>query len=234
MKPEVPEGLLQQAAEWDELHRWERSELGKALRRLGLTYGEIREIIPVRKGTLSNWCHDIELTSAQVEAIRSRVPTQRGVPKDTQRLRRATIARIRADALARAADLAEEPLFIAGVVLYWGEGSKSRNDFLMANADPSALRLFIAWVRTYLDSDAEFRLSLHLHEGNDERAAMSYWRSELALPDARFTKTFVKPRGTGHRKNRLAHGVCRVRVCRSADHWQAAMAWIDWARNHMG
>jgi hypothetical protein len=72
------------------------------------------------------------------------VPTQRGVPKDTQKLRRAAIARIRADAPARARDLAEEPLFVAGVVLYWGEGSKSRNDFLMANADPAALRLFIA------------------------------------------------------------------------------------------
>jgi hypothetical protein len=37
MRPYVPKELLDQPEEWDELHRWERSELGKALRRLGLT-----------------------------------------------------------------------------------------------------------------------------------------------------------------------------------------------------
>jgi len=58
MRPQVSSSLVKRAAEWDELHRWERSELGKDLRRLGLTYGEIRELIPVPKGTLSYWCRE--------------------------------------------------------------------------------------------------------------------------------------------------------------------------------
>jgi hypothetical protein len=39
--------------EWDGLSRWERSELGKDLRRLGLSYGEIMDLIPVKKSTLA-------------------------------------------------------------------------------------------------------------------------------------------------------------------------------------
>ena len=231
MRPHVPKELLEQAKEWDELHRWERSELGKALRRLGLTYGEIRAIIPVPKGTLSNWCRDIALTPDQVEAIRARVPSQEGVPKDSQWRRRKAIEAIRQEAAAFGRERCDDAFFVAGVVFYWAEGSKWRNDLAVANTDPAALRLFVSWVRTYLDHHADH---LHLHDGNDEPTAKDYWKTELGLPNARFTKTFIKPRGTGHRKNRVLAGVCRVRVLRAADHWNRMMAWIEVVGDQMG
>jgi hypothetical protein len=229
MRPSVPVALLDRATEWDELHRWERSELGKELRRLGLTYGEIRELIPVPKGTLSYWCRGIRLSKEQVEAIRERTgpETWVGIPVDTQWRRREEIDRIRAEARGFAEEHLDDPFFVAGVILYWGEGAKTGNNLILANSDPAILRLFVAWVRRYLDATADFVLSMHLHEGNDEEAARHYWRSEAALPDAPFTKTFIKPRGTGHRKNHLEHGVCRVAVRRSADHRHRVMSWID-------
>jgi hypothetical protein len=141
---------------------------------------------------------------------------------------------LRARARQTTPQLAGEPLFAAGVALYWAEGAKTSNDLAMANTDPALLRLFIRWVRTYLSPDADFRLSLHLHQGNDERAAQQFWRRELALPAARFTKTYLKPNGTGHRKNRLEHGVCRIRVCRSTDHWHTTMEWIEGVEEHLG
>ncbi len=130
--------------------------------------------------------------------------------------------------------LTGQPLWLAGAVLYWAEGSKTRNKLSMANTDPRALRLFIAWIREYLISDAEFRLHLHLHEGNDERAAQSYWRAILNLRDAKFYKTFIKPRGTGHRKNTHLHGVCTVRVMKSADAFQTISAWLKVLPDQLG
>ena len=53
---------------------------------------------------------------------------------------------------------------------------------------------------TYLEPNADFSMQLHLHEDNDEAAAISYWRDETGLPNANFYKTFIKPKGTGHRK----------------------------------
>ena len=50
---EVGAGLQETIARWETLSRWERSELGKDLRRLGLSYGEVMGLIPVKKSTLA-------------------------------------------------------------------------------------------------------------------------------------------------------------------------------------
>jgi len=212
---------------WDRLSRWERSELGKDLRRLGLSYGEIMDLIPVKKSTLATWSRDVRLSEEKMQAIRARSGSREGIPRDTNRKRRIEISLVRVDALSQIPDLMTDPLWVAGAVLYWAEGAKTRNHLELANADPRALRLFIHWIRTYLDPDAAFSLQLHLHEGNDEGAARSHWRSETGLINANFHKTFIKPEGTGHRKNHLRHGVCTVKVRRCSDAWQRTMVWID-------
>ena len=104
---------------------------------------------------------------------------------------------------------------------------KGRNKLTMANTDSRALRLFIHWIRTFVDPKARFSLALHLHEGNDEVAAKQHWRAETGLYRANFHKTFIKPKGTGHRKNHLEHRVCTVRMKRPADAWNIVMEWID-------
>lgn len=46
------------------------------------------------------------------------------------------------------------------------------------------------------------------------------------MTTADFHKTFIKPKGTGHRKNHLRHGVCTIKM-RCADAWQQTMVWIE-------
>jgi hypothetical protein len=96
----------------------------------------------------------------------------------------------------------------------------------MTNADPRALRLFIRWITRFHGADPKLVLALHLHEGNDDHTARVWWTRALDLTDAEFTQTFVKPAGTGHRKNHFPHGVCRGGLRRSANAWHATMAWI--------
>ncbi|MDA2978953.1 MAG: hypothetical protein O3B42_04225 [Actinomycetota bacterium] len=229
MTPDIPNDLLQLAAEWDDLHRWERKQLGLALRRLGLTYSEIQTIVPLPKGTLSLWGKEVELSPSQVESIRQRTGPHNfvGVPRDTQARRRHEIEHIRSEARSFAESHLDDARFVGGAVLYWGEGSKTRNFFDLTNTDPAALRYFIRWVREYMDASAEFKLGLHLHEANDEAAARRYWSEALNLPSAVYGKTYIKPAGTGHRKNHLPHGVCRVRTLRASNYWQRVMVWID-------
>jgi hypothetical protein len=229
MTPDIPIDLLQRAEDWGDLHRWERKQLGLALRRLGLTYSEIQSIVPVPKGTLSLWGKEVELSSNQVESIKQRTGAHTfvGIPRDTQARRRREIKEIRSHARTFAEAYLGDARFVGGVVLYWGEGSKTRNFFDLTNTDPAALRYFINWVREYMDVAAEFKLGLHLHEGNDEAAARRYWAEELNLPFAAFGKTYIKPAGTGHRKSQLPHGICRVRTLRASNYWQRVMVWID-------
>ncbi len=227
MQPEAPRELLARAADWEDLSRWERAELGRALRRIGWSYGEIRTVIPVPKGTLAGWCRGIRLTDHQVAAIRSRTGSVKGVPRDTQRRRRQEIERIRAEARGEVPELIHDPLWLAGTVMYWAEGNKRHRDLALANTDPAVLRLFIAWTRRYLVEQPCFVLSLHLHEGNDERAAKAHWRAELDLVDSEFWSSYWKPQGTGHRNNTHLHGVCRVRVRRGTDALERVLGWIS-------
>ena len=231
---ELEAEVLERVGTWESLSRWEKSELGKDLRHLGLSYGEIMELIPVKKSTLATWCRDVRLTTGQIEAIRQRRAQEPGIPRDTQRKRRLEIEDIRAEAEAMVPVLINDPFWLAGVVLYWAEGAKTRNDPRLANTDPRALRLFIDWVRKFLDPDAGFSLQLHLHEGNDDSAAQAFWRGQTGLDAANFYKTFIKPKGTGHRKNHLPHGVCTVKVRQCADAWQTTMAWIEGLTEWLG
>ena len=229
MKPEISGDMLAEASQWNDLHRRERKQLGMALRRLGLTYSEIQSVIPVPKSTLSNWCDAIPLTSErQTEVSALTGPkSRRGTSVDTQWRRRIELKRVRQNATENFQRRFDDPLFIAGVSLYWAEGSKTTNDLSRTNPDPLLLTIFVDFVRSHLDPNASFALALHLHDGDNEQEAKAYWKDSLALPTSRFTKTFVKPSGTGHRKKKLPYGVCRVRIDKASNHWNTVMQWID-------
>ena len=135
---EIPAELRERALGFSKLGRWDRAELGRALRQLGLSYGEIMHLIPVPKGTLAGWCREIQLTNDQAVAIRRRTGSRLGVPRDTQHKRRAEVKTIRADARDFALEHLHDPFWVAGTVLYWGEGSKTRRELSLANADPGS------------------------------------------------------------------------------------------------
>lgn len=225
--------MLERAARWAELKQWERRELGQELRRLGLSYREIREIIPAPKGTLSGWCRDIVLTpdqQARLRALNHPQFVRRRVGARHRRRNLDRIEAIRAVARAEAELLAPDPFWLAGVVAYWAEGSKG-NSLQFANSDPAFIVLFMQWSVRFLGvTPDEFTISLHLHDGQDEDERKRYWSEITGLPLDSFRKTFVKPEGTGHRKNILYNGTARIRVSRSGDRLHRVSGWIEWLK----
>lgn len=102
---------------------------------------------------------------------------------------------------------------LTGLMLYWSEGAKSKFvDF--ANSDPEVISLMIKWFRNICGvKDSRFRVQLHLHNGQDEKKMKQFWSSVTKLPLKQFHKSYVKPEGTGHRKNRLYYGTVKIRIC---------------------
>ena len=201
--------------------------LARRMRAEGLSLGEIALVLPRSVSTLLVWCREVALTDEQRAAIRERTNPQRGRRRDTQRKRRREIAQLVASARGAGPMLLRDPYFSAGVALYWAEGSKTQRRLEMVNSDARLLRLFVGWVKEFHDAEARFVASLNIHADNDVAEAHRYWRSELTIDDLRFTKPFVKPDGTGHRRNHLPHGVCRVGVRASTDAFLRTMAWIE-------
>ena len=108
---EVGAAFQERIDSWDTLSRWERSELGKDLRRLGLSYGEVMDLIPVKKSTLATWCREVKLSDEQYREIQERTGSRQGIPVDTQWKRRLVIERIRAEARVQVPELIDQPIW---------------------------------------------------------------------------------------------------------------------------
>ncbi len=76
--------VLERMRTYEALSRWEKSELGRELRRLGLSYGEIMELIPVKKSTLATWCREVNLPEQQIAALKKRRAPEPGIPHEWQ------------------------------------------------------------------------------------------------------------------------------------------------------
>lgn len=222
--------ILDRIDRWSGLKQWERRELGQELRLMGLSYREIAGVIPVHKGTLSGWCHDLPLTDEQRHrfAHRPRTAAQHRVGAQRRRdaLRRAAALRTRAREEAR--NLLDDPFWVAGVVAYWSEGAKRHKDVSLSNSDPALVALFIAWAKRYFGiKHNRFTAKLNLHAGQDEAERKQFWSVMTHIPLDRFRKTFIKPEGTGHRKNDLYNGTVMVRVTCSGDLLHTLRGWMD-------
>jgi hypothetical protein len=91
------------------------------------------DVLPIGKGTLAGWCKEIRLSDEQIEAIKARVTSRLGVPRDTNWKRRLEIQGIRAEARLEVPTLMMEPLWVAATVLYWAEGDKAIRRLALVN-----------------------------------------------------------------------------------------------------
>ena len=114
-----------------------------------------------------------------------------------------------------------DPLHLAGCMLYWAEGSKSRNTLGLANSDPHLVRFFCSFIRRCFrvpDDDFTMRLHVYLGNGLTIEEIERHWLTELLLPASVLRKHAINALPTsssGLKKNKLPYGVCTLRVQRS-------------------
>ena len=102
-------------------------------------------------------------------------------------------------------------------MLYWAEGSKSRNSVQFVNSDPAMVSYFVRFMRTQYDvPDDRFRLDCNLFADHIERQREieRFWLDTLDLPASCLRKSKVNvysKYSQKKRKNKLPYGT--VRVC---------------------
>lgn len=160
-----------------------------ALRKQGLSYSEILARVPVAKSTVSLWLRDVGLAKKQKQLI-----TQKRIDgrlRAIEAIRRNKIQRvkdIKDSAREEVALLISDPFWLAGVILYWGEGSKEHDracPVKFTNMDLPMHRLFLRWARKYLlIPDENLLFELFIHEKADIERAKKYWMENLGFtPD---------------------------------------------------
>jgi transposase-like protein len=198
-------------------------ELARYLRREeGAAINEIARRVGVSKSSVSLWVRDIELTDEQRQALLERNPAYNRQHSGWTKLaehRRAERVAYQEDGRLRARR--SDPSFVAGCMLYWGEGSKQRNQLQFANADPLMARFFVDLLKTHfgLRGD-EIRITCHLYADHLEKQLQieQHWLDVLGLPRESLRKSVVNVYSKYSKRKRVGNlpfGTCRVVVSRT-------------------
>ena len=102
--------------------------------------------------------------------------------------------------------------FIAGLMLYWAEGSKTTCTSV-SNSDVDLIVFMVRWFEKFFGIKPEFLVvQMHIHSGQNEQNMRQYWSRATGIPLENFQKSYVKLSGTGHRTKKLYYGTIKVRV----------------------
>lgn len=163
----------------------------------GRSIKEIARLLRVSTSSVSHWVRDIELTDAQHAALQARNGLH-----ERQRLAHAAMAakararRSRAQQEGRRRARTLNHRYICGCMLYWAEGSRTRNKIVFTNSDPEMARFFAEFMFEFFDIE-------------------NFWLATLRLPRSCLCKSTVNRYSRysqKKRKNKLPYGTCRIVV----------------------
>ena len=185
----------------------------------GLSIKEISAIVGVSVSSVSLWVRDIELTEAQQEALNARNPRLNGQHLGGRRwAERCREKRRGAQEHGRALAREGAPEYVAGCMLYWAEGAKSRNAVEFVNADVAMLRTFVRFVERFYDIARQrmtFSVNCFTNNGLTVREIEGWWLGQLGLPASSLRKAIVNRPSSASRKRRhriLLYGTGRLAV----------------------
>lgn len=185
------------------------------LRQLGKSYSEIQKQAKVSRSTLSLWLRDIKLTPKQLKELKGRQKSRYEGAKANQRKRIERTKKIIEEARKEAPLYLRKPLFLAGLMLYWAEGTKSDELEVVkfSNSDPAMVVLMMRWFREVCRvPEDKFKICLHIHKLHCRKDIQQYWSKATRIPLLQFYKMQIKPTSLKHRKNKLYNGTCNIIV----------------------
>ena len=201
------------------------------LRRRGKSYNEIADTLGIYKSRisylvgkdLSSIAMKERLTAQNI--IRSRKRIRSLVRKARETMRKSDKS-ARNEARISFPRLVSNPLFTAGIMLYWGEGdNKSRNHLRITNTDPRMIALYVQFLKKILCVPKnKIHVGLILYPDLKDRRCRKFWSGITRLPESRFMESqYIQGY---HPTRRLSWGICMIVVGNTRQKIKV-MEWID-------
>lgn len=111
----------------------------------------------------------------------------------------------------------EEHLRIAGVMLYWAEGShpKSRHHnwtVEFANSNPSMVKIFLRFLREICGiTESRLRLHIYCYADQNLKTLQRFWTKETEIPLTHFTKPFIREDFRIDKSGKMKYGMVHIR-----------------------
>ncbi|MDP9249043.1 MAG: helix-turn-helix domain-containing protein [bacterium] len=164
------------------------------LRLAGHSYSQIKQKIGVSKSTLSGWLEKFPLSEKRIRELRDNNPRRiehyRNTMREKKEIRLRNVYEIVSKDIG---SFTKRDLFLAGLFLYWGEGTKSQDSIVtVTNTNPAMLQFFIRWLQLLGVKRKDLKVKLHLYSDMNIKQSIDFWSRELKIPTNRFYKTYVK------------------------------------------
>lgn len=187
------------------------------MRKQGSSYSQIKQKLKVSKSSLSLWLRHMPLPESQIRTLRDHSAKRIEHFRETMKRKRVTrLQSVYHKVSKEVGVISKRDLFIAGLFLYWGEGTKADPYMVMfTNTDPAMIKFFIHWIQLFGISKNELKIYLHLYSDMNINKAIQFWSNELDIPLSAFRKPYIKQTISKKQKNykgRFGFGTCNIYV----------------------
>jgi hypothetical protein len=202
------------------------------LRKKGASYNKISKELGIPKSTMHYWFRNLRWSQKIKKELTEKA--QRLAKKQMKAMARANKKRWevwrkqhREEAKKEFPILKSNPLFIAGLMLYWGEGDSSlKREVRLSNADPRIIKLFNKFLRKVCKIPKErIHIILTLYPDLVEEKCKNFWSNKTGVSLKQFGKSQVIY--GRHPTRKLENGVCTIRVSSSYGLKEKIITWID-------
>jgi hypothetical protein len=101
---------------------------------------------------------------------------------------------------------------IAGLMLYWAEGTLKGNTVDLANSNPEIIKIFLRFLREVCGIKEErLRIYLYAYQQHNCQALIRYWSNITGVPLTQFTKPFIRKNNLNVSGRKLPYGLIHVR-----------------------
>lgn len=172
----------------------------RELRSQGKSVKEIAKNLKISKGTVSLWVRDIILTVRQLEILQKRKLKggELGRIKSAflQKEKRIKLVETsRQEGIQTFGNLTLREFLIAGIAIYWGEGSKKNREVKFCNSDPKLIKFMICWIKKCFGlktNDLTCYVGINEIHKSREKVVKNYWSKVTNIPLSQFRKTSFK------------------------------------------
>lgn len=187
-------------------------EKAVSLRIEGYSYSYIQNELKLPKSTLSDWLKMILFIPNKTTLDTIKNGTDKSARIRHQKRLTNTLV-IQAEALDEIGNISFRDLWLFGVGLYLGEGTKKIESVRITNSDPRVIKIAVKWFIEVIGlSISNLTLSLHSYPDNDIDEDIEYWSVVSGIPISQFGKTQIDNRKDKHGKYKLPHGTVQLRV----------------------
>ncbi|MFA6076974.1 MAG: helix-turn-helix domain-containing protein [Candidatus Paceibacterota bacterium] len=174
--------------------RKEDKQKALAMRQKGMSYSQIKEKLGISKSTLSGWLYNMPLSEKRIRELRDFSPIRIEKYRNTMRAKREAKNKTAYQNIAkRIGKISEREFLIAGLFLYWAEGSKTKTfSTALTNTNPKMLILFIRWLKFFGVPRSKLKVHLHLYSDMNIKKQINFWSKTLNIPISQFRKPYIK------------------------------------------